>query len=65
MSYDVRIESSFLSKLQHDLSEALSENMQLKHEVKYLRSKLGYPEYLPGDASDMFRRKYEDTRVAP
>lgn len=58
MSYDVRIEHSVLSKLHYDLSEALSENIALKDEVKYLRFKMGYPEWLPGDVSDKFREKY-------
>lgn len=58
MSYDVRIDSNQLRKLQNELSDALSENMMLKSEVKYLRFKMGYPEWLPGDVSDKFRDKY-------
>lgn len=59
MSYDVRIDSRQLRKLQDELSEALSENMRLRSEVKYLRFKIGCPEWLPGDVRDMFGEKYK------
>lgn len=58
MSYDVRIDSKQLRKLQDDLSNILSENESLKNEVKYLRFKMGCPEWLPGDVRDRFREKY-------